>query len=61
MPEPMKPAEARRPRLPSDRPNFKRPAGARPIGTWQRFCGFCGLTSQVVTDGRMLLCSTCGH
>lgn len=42
-------------------PRLKRPAGAKPIGTWRRLCGYCGQTTQVVTDGRMLLCSVCGH
>jgi hypothetical protein len=40
---------------------LRRPTGFRPIGTWRRRCGYCGQTTQVVTDGRMLLCSGCGH
>lgn len=40
---------------------LKRPAGTKPIGTWRRHCGYCGQVTQVVTDGRMLLCSACGH
>lgn len=42
-------------------PTLRRPTGTLPIGTWRRYCGYCGNTCQVVTDGRMLLCSNCGH
>jgi len=28
---------------------------------WRRYCGWCGGTWPVVTDGRNLVCSHCGH
>ena len=28
---------------------------------WKRYCGWCGFTRPVVTDGRNLMCSHCGH